>query len=175
MTDPGKCSNYFFIHKDTYRFFSCALNWRLVGDMSQKKNKLDWRGPVPACLPACVPVGVIQFDSVIFFWHFFLDSRVQSEPGPTTAPTWMDDALIGFSFLSLCHPRFTFFCLPFLSPDLSFLLQLYFLPAPHPVFFFLWNFSRPPTYYPPLSPSNLLTYIFKLKVDSSPSTYSPIN
>jgi hypothetical protein len=43
-------------------------------------------------------------------------------------------------------------------------------------FFCFWNFSRPPTYYPtPLSPSNLLAYVFKLKLDSSPSTYSPIN
>ncbi len=73
------------------------------------------------------------------------------------------------------------FCLPFLSPDLSFfLIELYFLPAPHPVSFFLflfcfWNFSHPPTYYPPLFPTDLLTYIFKLKVYSSPSTYSPIN
>jgi hypothetical protein len=32
-----------------------------------------------------------------------------------------------------------------------------------------------PTYYPQLSPIDLLTYIFKLKEDSSPSTYSPIN
>jgi len=39
----------------------------------------------------------------------------QSEPAPTSAPTWMDGALIGFSFLSLCHPRLTFFCLFALS------------------------------------------------------------
>jgi hypothetical protein len=32
-----------------------------------------------------------------------------------------------------------------------------------------------PTHYPALSPTDLLTYIFKLKVDSSPSTYSPVN
>jgi len=42
-------------------------------------------------------------------------------------------------------------------------------------FFCFWNFSYPPTYYPPLSPINVLTYIFKLKINSSPSTYSPIN
>ncbi len=48
--------------------------------------------------------------------------------------------------------------------------------APKPFFFFwsFWNFSHPPTYYPSLPPINLFTYIFKLKVDSSPSTYSPI-
>jgi hypothetical protein len=38
-----------------------------------------------------------------------------------------------------------------------------------------WNFSHPPTYYTPLSPTDLLTYIFRLKVGSSPSTYSPMN
>ncbi len=78
-----------------------------------------------------------------------------------------------------------FFSLPFLSPDLIsvfFFLGTLFSPRPQPSFFFFccfWNFSRPPTYYPPpprpLSPSDLLAYIFKLKVDSSPSTSSPIN
>jgi hypothetical protein len=57
------------------------------------------------------------------------------------------------------------FCLPFLIPDQP-LSQF---------FFFFWNFSHPLTYYPTFSPTNLLTYIFKLKIDSSPSTYSPIN
>jgi len=28
--------------------------------------------------------------------------------GPTNAPTWMGGALIGFSFLSMCHLRLTF-------------------------------------------------------------------
>ncbi len=42
-------------------------------------------------------------------------------------------------------------------------------------FFFLLLKFFPPTYYPPLSPTNLLTYLFKFKIDSSPSTYSPIN
>jgi hypothetical protein len=104
----------------------------------------------------------------------------QSEPAPTSAPTWMDGALIGFSFLSLCHPRFTFFCLPFLSPDLSFFFATLFYPRPLPRFFFLLlklfsstHLLPPPP--PPLSATNLLTYIFELKVDSSPSTYSPIN
>jgi hypothetical protein len=69
-----------------------------------------------------------------------------------------------------------FFCLPFLSLDLSFFVQLYFLLASHSIFLKkIWNFSHPPTYYPPLSPFDLFTYIFKLKVNSSPSTYSPIN
>ncbi len=123
--------------------------------------------------------------------------RGQSEPAPTSAPTWMDGALIGFSFLSLCHPRFTFFVCPFsalisvffcnfiFSPPLSqfffplislFFWNFIFSPAPTQFLFFcFWNFSRPLTYYPPLPPSDLLAYIFKLKVDSSPSTYSPIN
>ncbi len=65
---------------------------------------------------------------------------------------------------------------PILSPDLSFFLQLYFLPAPHPVSVFLFFLLKlfPPTYYPPLSPTDLLTYIYKLKVDSYPFTFSPI-
>ncbi len=93
------------------------------------------------------------------------------------------------------YPMVHFFSLPFLSPFcqpwsqfffspnlcFSFLGNFIFSPAPtyflFVVFsfpFFFLNFSRPPTYYPPLSATNLLTYIFKLKVDSSPSTYSPI-
>ncbi len=64
--------------------------------------------------------------------------------------------------LSLYHPRLTFFPLPFLSPDLSFYRN--------------FIFSPPLSQYPPPPPQcPLLTYIFKLKVDSSPSTYSPIN
>jgi hypothetical protein len=34
------------------------------------------------------------------------------------------------------------FCLPFLSPDLRFFLQLYFLPAPFPVFFSPWSLFK---------------------------------
>jgi len=30
-------------------------------------------------------------------------------PARTSAPTWMDGALMGFSFLSLFHPRLIFF------------------------------------------------------------------
>jgi len=58
----------------------------------------------------------------------------QSEPAPTSAPTWMDGALIGFSFP--VPSQVDFFSLPFLSPDLSFYLHLYFLPGPHLVSFF---------------------------------------
>jgi DNA-binding transcriptional regulator GbsR (MarR family) len=60
MTNPGKRSNYFLIHKDTYRFFSRAFelkaSWGYVP--KKKKKKLDWRGPVPAYLPAgwCDPI-----------------------------------------------------------------------------------------------------------------------
>jgi hypothetical protein len=85
----------------------------------------------------------------------------QSELAPTNAPTWMASALIGLSFLSLCHFRLVFFLCLFstlISFNPFFFLQLYFLPTPFP-----------------LSPFNLLTYIFKLKVNSSPFTYSPIN
>jgi len=100
----------------------------------------------------------------------------QSEPAPTSGPTWMDGVLIGLSFLSLSHPRLTFFVCLF-CPDLSFFLQLYFLITSHlfSFFFCFWNFFHPLTHYPPLSPTDLLTYIFELIVNSSPSTYSPIN
>jgi hypothetical protein len=56
-----------------------------------------------------------------------------------------------------------FFSLPFLSPDLSLFLQLYFLPAPPPGIFLFFAFKTFPTHQPPLSPTNPLTYIFKLK------------
>jgi hypothetical protein len=65
---------------------------------------------------------------------------------------------------------------------------LFSIPVPSQVHFFLFAVSQPwsqfffafetfPTYPPttPIVPTDLLTYIFKLKVDSSPSTYSPIN
>jgi hypothetical protein len=63
-----------------------------------------------------------------------------------------------------------FFCLPFLSPDLSFFLQLYFLPGPHPVFFFFFlafeTFpARPPTTPPPPS----------IYLPTCPSTFLPTN
>jgi hypothetical protein len=35
--------------------------------------------------------------------------KAESEPAPTSAPTWMDGALTGFAFLSLCYPRLPFF------------------------------------------------------------------
>ncbi len=101
----------------------------------------------------------------------YIPTLGQSEPAPTSAPTWMDGALIGFSFLSLCHPRLTF-SLPFLSPDLSFFFATLFCPRPLPSFFFL-AFETFPTHL--LFLTDLLTYIFRLKVYSSPSTYSPIN
>ncbi len=101
----------------------------------------------------------------------------QREPAPTSAPTWMDGTLKGLSFLSLCHPRMTFLVCPFsalisvffcnfiLSPPASqfFLFwKLYFVPAPHPVFFFFFAFETFPT-HPPTTPHG------------PPSTYSPIN
>jgi hypothetical protein len=66
----------------------------------------------------------------------------------------MDGALIRFSFLSLCHPGFTFFLFAPISPDLSLFLELYFLPARHPVFFFFLAFETFLTH--------LLTYKFKM-------------
>jgi hypothetical protein len=71
----------------------------------------------------------------------------------------------------------------FFPPLISvFFLELYFLPAPHPVSFSfcLWNFSQPPTYYPSLSPTDLLTYNFKMCYShphppTCPTTDLPIN
>jgi len=73
------------------------------------------------------------------------------------------------------------FCLPVLSPDQPWSQVLFATLFSHhlaPVFFFFFcflDFSHPLTHYPPLSLTDLLTYIFDLKVDSSPFTYSPIN
>ncbi len=81
----------------------------------------------------------------------------QSEPAPTSAPTWMDGALIGFSFLSLCHPRLTFlFALsqPWSALISGFFCNFIFSPSPSQFFFppdlcwfFFGNFifSQPPT------------------------------
>ncbi len=101
----------------------------------------------------------------------------QNEPTPTNAPTWMDRALIRLSFLSMCHPRLIFFYCPFSALISVFFCNFIFPRRPQILFLFLcfWKFSRPPRYYLPLSPSNLIANIFKLKVDSYPSTCSPIN
>jgi len=37
------------------------------------------------------------------------DDHGQSELTFTSAPTWMDGALMGFSSLSMCHSRLTFY------------------------------------------------------------------
>ncbi len=60
-------------------------------------------------------------------------SRARVNQHPPMHQSWMDGALIGFSFLSLCHPRLTLFSLPFLiliSPDLSFFCNFIFSPPP---------------------------------------------
>jgi hypothetical protein len=75
----------------------------------------------------------------------------------------------------------TFFSLPFLSPDQpwsQFFFATLFSPWPPLgillffLFFSLLKLFRPTHLLPP---TDLLTYIFKIKVDSSSSTYSPIN
>ncbi len=97
----------------------------------------------------------------------------QSEPAPTSAPTWMDGSLRGFSFLSLCHPRSTFFVCPFshfLSPDLGFFCNFIFSPPRTWDFILFFAFETFPTHPPttPHCPHHLLKYIFELKVESSP-------
>jgi len=70
---------------------------------------------------------------------------------------WMDGWCTDRILFSIHVPfQVEFFCLSFLSPDLSFFFwEFYFLPAPHPVSFFFtsfWNISYPPNYYPPIVP-----------------------
>jgi hypothetical protein len=43
------------------------------------------------------------------------DDHGQSELSFTGAPTWMDGAQMGFFFLSMCHPKLTFFFAFFLG------------------------------------------------------------
>ncbi len=92
----------------------------------------------------------------------------------TNVDGWCTDRIL---FSIPVPPHVDFFCLPFLSPDQpwSALISVFicnFFFSPHCTgflfFFFFWNFSHPPTYYPPLAPTHLLTYIFELRVDSSP-------
>jgi len=85
---------------------------------------------------------------------------------------WCTDRI--FFSISGAIPGSHFFCALSQSWSQFFCCNFIFsLPPTQFLFFFcFWNFSRPPTYFPPLCPSNLLAYIFKLKVDSSPSTYS---
>ncbi len=86
----------------------------------------------------------------------------QSKPAPTSAPTWMDGALIGFSFLSLCHIRLTFFVSPFSALISVFFLGNFIFSPPPTQFFCVWLLKLfPPTHLlPPHCP---------------PQTYSPIN
>ncbi len=80
----------------------------------------------------------------------------QSEPAPTSGPTWMDGVLIGLSFLSLSHPRLTVFVCLFsalISVDFSFFCNFIFSsPCTRFLFFLLLKLF-------PLSPTDLLTYV----------------
>ncbi len=81
---------------------------------------------------------------------------------------------LGFSFLSLCHPKLIFFHCPFLALIIVFFCWNFIFSLPPTHFYFYFAFETFSAY----PPSNLPTYspiLFKLKVDSSPSTYSPIN
>jgi hypothetical protein len=92
----------------------------------------------------------------------------QSEPPPTSAPAWMDGALKGFSFLSLCHPRLTFFA----CPDQPW--SQFFYP-PWSLFSF-WNFifSPPPTRFPFLFACETFPSHPPTTPHCTPLTYSPI-
>ncbi len=61
----------------------------------------------------------------------------------TNVDGWCTDRIL---FSIPVPSQANFFCLPFLRPDLSNFLQLYFLPAPHPVSCFLFAFETFPTH-----------------------------
>jgi hypothetical protein len=75
----------------------------------------------------------------VFYHGFHITINYdQNEPTLISAPTWMDGALIKFSFLSLCHFRLAFFLCPFLiliSPNLSFFCNFIFSAPPSQFFF----------------------------------------
>jgi hypothetical protein len=82
----------------------------------------------------------------------------------------MDGALIGFSFLSLCHPTLTFFLCPFSALTSVYFCNFYFLPALDLVSFYFFTLETFPTHPPthPLPPTvphrpTHLSYILKLQ------------
>ncbi len=90
----------------------------------------------------------------------------------TNVDGWCTDRIL-FSIPVPSQVHFFLFALS--QPWSQFSFATLFSPRPPPGFYFFFAFETFPTHYPPLSPIDLLTYIFKLKIDSSPSTYSPIN
>ncbi len=106
----------------------------------------------------------------IHYWKFTYSPSnmwLWSEPAATSAPTWMDGALRGFSFLSLCHSGLTFFLCPFSALISVFFFFLSETPPP-----------RPTTLHCP--PIDLLTYKFKIYYSHQhpptyPSTFLPTN
>jgi hypothetical protein len=86
-------------------------------------------------------------------WHNLLPQTFFMFAGQSE-PTWMDGALIWFCFLSMCHPKLTFY----LFVPTSFFGSL-FSPRPPPIFFLVWNFSHPPHLLPPIVP-HLPTHLY---------------
>jgi hypothetical protein len=81
---------------------------------------------------------------------------------PQSAPTWMDGALIGFFFLSMCHLRLTLFFAFFQSTLISIFFATLFSPCPFPKKITLdfkknWNFIFSP------HPPNFLLFVFFFK------------
>jgi len=78
-----------------------------------------------------------------------------SEPAPTSAPTW-----IGFSFP--VSSQVDFFCLPFLSPDLSFFCNSIFSPPPTWFHFilFIFAFETFPTHLLPPTVPHRPTHLY---------------
>ncbi len=99
--------------------------------------------------------------------------RGQSESAPTSAPTWMDGALIGFSFLSLCHPGLTVFVCPF-SALISVFFATLFSSRPLPSFFSPWSqYFFWGTLFSPRPPPSFFSFCFETFPAHPPTTRPP--
>ncbi len=96
-------------------------------------------------------------------YNIIYGARVNQHPPTqcTNVDGWCTDGIL---FSILVPSQVDFFPLPFLSPNPSFFWQLYFLPAPFPVFFpppdlcvFFWG-----TLFSPSPPPSFFSLIFFL-------------
>jgi len=108
-------------------------------------------------------------------------NRVNQHPPVRQLDGWCADRIL---FSIPVPSQVDLFSLPFLSPDLTFFFATLFSPCPLPSFFSPWSlffYLEPYFLLTPHLVSLFLffcafaTYIFELKVDSSPSTYSLVN
>jgi hypothetical protein len=127
---------------------------------------------LPKLVEKLVWVPVISFCK-IFIPNYGFDAVISEWTNThqcTNMDGWCTDRIL---FSIPVSSQVDFFIWPFSALISDFFLELYFVP--HPVSFYFLLKVFPPTHYPPLSPTDLFTYIFKLQVDPFPSTYSPIN